>query len=169
LQPESISLTTSTSGLQRPHILVVTDDEGLKEFLTEGLVIGGFWISAVASAVQTLEVFRLRTFDLAIVDLALSGMNAVELIRRLRAQAPDERRTIQRTDIPLVVLADDASLDVAREALEAGADNLLSPPLELEELVPELHAIIQTWRAKHPGRPYADELAQALNAEEFPQ
>jgi DNA-binding response OmpR family regulator len=157
-------MTASSSALQRPHVLVVTDDESLKDFLTEGLVIGGFWVSAVASALQTLEVFRLRTFDLAIIDLALSGMNAIELIRRLRAQAPDKCNANQRTDIPLVALADDVSSEVARKALNAGADNLLSPPLELEDLVPQLHAIAQRWRVEHPGRPYADELSQAFDA-----
>jgi DNA-binding response OmpR family regulator len=168
-QLETSALTASNSALQRPHILVVTDDEGLKDFLTEGLVIGGFWISAVASALQTLEVFRLRTFDLAIVDLALSGINAIELIRRLRARPSGERNANQRTNIPLVALADDPSSDVALEALRAGADNLLSPPLELEELVPQLHGIVQNWRAEHPGRPFADELAQAIDAGEHGQ
>ncbi|MFL5761645.1 MAG: response regulator transcription factor [Thermomicrobiales bacterium] len=154
-------MTTSNSALQRPHILVITDDEDLKDFLLEGLVIGGFWVSVVASALQTLEVFRLRTFDLAIVDLALGGMSASELIRRLRAASGIQTDGSQRTDIPLVALADSPDSESAAAGLNAGADHVLSPPLELEELIPALHGIVQQWRVEHPNRPYADELAQS--------
>src|SRR5215204_5867380 len=65
---------TVTSALNRPHILIVSDDTGLSSFLGEGLMIAGFWTSTVASALQAIEVFRLRTFDLIIVDAALDGL-----------------------------------------------------------------------------------------------
>ena len=149
----------------RPHILIVTDDEDLREFLTEGLVLGGFWTSTVASGLQAIEVFRLRTFDLAIVDLALGGMNAIELIRRLRSPSPHDSEAEGLTDIPLLVLADEPGLPDVERALDSGADDLLSPPLELEELAPRLHQIVQQWRSAHPGRPYADELEQNLGAQ----
>ena len=42
------------SALERPHVLIVSDDEDLSAFL--GLVYGGFWTSTVASGIQTLEV-----------------------------------------------------------------------------------------------------------------
>jgi DNA-binding response OmpR family regulator len=152
---------SSQQRFERPHVLIVTDDEDLRDFLSEGLVIAGFWTSAVASALQTLEVFRLRTFDLAIVDLALGGMSAIELIKRLRSETTDSDRSEVRTDIPILALADDPNLPEVGEALRAGADDVLFPPLELEELAPHLHDIVRLWRSVHPGRPYADELAQA--------
>jgi DNA-binding response OmpR family regulator len=144
----------------RPHILIVTDDEDLRDFLAEGLVLGGFWTSTVASALQTIEVFRLRSFDLAIVDLALGGMSALELIKRLRRPATQENRTEGITDIPLLALADDPSDPVIERALFVGADEVLTPPLDLEELAPKLYQVVQHWRRAHPGRPYADEVAQ---------
>jgi DNA-binding response OmpR family regulator len=148
------------SAIKRPHVLIVTDDEDLREFLAEGLVIGGFWTSTVASALQTLEVFRLRTFDLAIVDLALGGMSALELIRRLRSTTPDIGIADKRTDIPILALAENPDEPEALEALRTGADGLLFPPLELEELAPQLHEVVRQWRIAHPDRPWADELAQ---------
>src|SRR5215203_6523822 len=98
-------MSSSQQRFERPHVLIVTDDEDLRDFLSEGLVIAGFWTSAVASALQTLEVFRLRTFDLAIVDLALGGMRAIELIKRLRSETIDSDRSEVRTDIPILALA----------------------------------------------------------------
>jgi DNA-binding response OmpR family regulator len=148
------------SAIKRPHVLIVTDDQDLREFLAEGLVIGGFWTSTVASALQTLEVFRLRSFDLAIVDLALRGMNALELIKRLRSTSPDTGFEDKRTDIPILALADGPEDPAALEALRSGADGLLAPPLELDELAPQLHEVVRQWRIAHPDRPWADELAQ---------
>jgi DNA-binding response OmpR family regulator len=152
-------MSSSQQRFERPHVLIVTDDEDLRDFLSEGLVIAGFWTSAVASALQTLEVFRLRTFDLAIVDLALGGMSAIELIKRLRSETKDSDRSEVRTDIPILALADDPNLPEVAEALRVGADDVLFPPLEIEELAPRLHGIVRLWRSAHPGRPYADELA----------
>ena len=140
----------------RPHILIVTDDADLRDFLQEGLLLGGFWASIIASGVQALEVFRLRTFDLVLIDSALAGFDGVELIRRLRR--PDDGGLGPRTDVPIVTIADDAA--AARSDLAAGADEALVPPIELEELAPRLHHIVHEWRARHPDRPWADQIAQ---------
>lgn len=146
----------ATSALARPHVLIVSDDEGLTSFLAEGLLYGGFWTSAVASALQTLEVFRLRTFDLMLVDAALAGMSALELIRRLRGRSDRAASDTPRTDIPILLVAGSPAEADHAAALAAGADGILVAPLDLEELVPRLHAIVQDWRAAHPDRPWAD-------------
>jgi len=150
------------SALHRPHLLVITDDQDLRDFLGEGMILGGFWISTVASALQALEVFRLRTFDLALVDLALGGMSAVELIKRLREPVEGTR---MRSDIPVVAIADVSGSVISDAASDAGADDVISPPFDLADLVIYLHEAVKSWRAQHPGRPFADELPQALPAE----
>jgi DNA-binding response OmpR family regulator len=160
---EGIRMTSGKQSYTRPHVLIVTDDEDLRAFLAEGLVIGGFWTSTVASALQTLEVFRLRTFDLVIVDLALAGMSAIELIKRLRSPSHDPGQTEGRTDIPILALADGPAMPEVEVALKEGANGILAPPLELEELALQLHSVIQEWRDAHPGRPFADELAQSAD------
>jgi DNA-binding response OmpR family regulator len=152
-------MSSSAKNYHRPHVLIVTDDEDLREFLSDGLVLAGFWASTVASALQTLEIFRLRTFDLAIVDLALGGMSGIELIRRLRGQ-PGTFSADTRTDIPILALVDDPVSPIAEEAMNAGADGLLAPPIELEELAVNLNSVVRMWRDMHPDRPYADEVAQ---------
>jgi len=143
----------------RPHVLVVSDDPDLSAFLAEGLTYGGFWASVVASAIQVLEVFRLRGFDLVLVDGGLAGLGALELVRRLRGRGDRAAPGVARTDVPLWLVLDrpDAMPD---DALAAGADGVLIPPLDLDELAPRLHAIIAVWRAAHPDRLSADELAQ---------
>lgn len=148
----------SRSATERPHVLIVGDDPDLSEFLVEGLTIGGFWTSVIASGIQALEVFRLRTFDLMLVDAALKGLGAIELIRRLRMPGAEDA---PRTDIPILVIAGGLDEIDAEDVAAAGADGLLLPPIELEELIPALFRIVDRWRAEHPDRPWADQAAQA--------
>jgi DNA-binding response OmpR family regulator len=137
------------SALQRPHVLIVTDDPGLSDFLGEGLVYAGFWTSVIASALQTLEVFRLRSFDAIVLDSDLGGIGSHELLRRLQA----------RTDIPILLIAYvPGALDSA-EQQSLGIDRVLYPPIELEDLGRELYALVGMWRAGHPDRPWADQAA----------
>lgn len=149
--------STARSALRRPHILVLSDDTGLSAFLSEGLVLGGFWTSVIASGIQALEVFRLRGFDLVLLDAALSGLGALELLRRLRS--PDESGA-PRIDIPILVVAGGLDEIDPHDAAAAGADGTIFPPIELEELIPTLFRVVDTWRAAHPDRPWADEVAQ---------
>jgi DNA-binding response OmpR family regulator len=144
--------------LQRPHVLIVSDDPELTEFLGEGLIYAGFWTSAIASAMQALEVFRLRSFDVMVLDAALGGIGAIELLRRLRGRS-DRTTTAERTDIPiLIIAASSEELDPVL-AEKAGADKVILAPIELELLAGHLARTVTTWRASHPERRWADEAA----------
>jgi DNA-binding response OmpR family regulator len=147
------------SATERPHVLIVSDDEDLAGFLAEGLLYGGFWTSVVASGIQTLEVFRLRAFDLVVLDAALTAMPAAEVVRRLRGSGPDD--TGPRTDVPILVVAGNAREAAEIPAWHAAIDGIVAPPIELEELAPRLHGVVAGWRAAHPGRPFADQASAA--------
>src|ERR687894_629742 len=122
-----------SSALQRPHVLMVSDDPELTGFLVEGLVYAGFWTSTIASAVQALEVFRLRSFDVMVLDAALGGIGALELLRRLRGRS-DRATTTERTDIPIVVVAASSEELEALLAEGASADQVMLAPIELEQI-----------------------------------
>jgi CheY-like chemotaxis protein len=87
----------------------------------------------------------------------LKGLGALELVRRLRTR--DEGGT-PLADIPVLIVAGSADEIDRDRALDAGADDVLLPPLELESLIPDLFRIVSAWRAEHPERPWADEAAQ---------
>ena len=143
--------------LQRPHILIVTDDRELSDFLGEGLVYAGFWTSTIASALQALEVFRLRSFDAMVLDAALGGIGATELLRRLRGRS-DRATTIERPEIPILVIAASQSEFASIEDQDA-VDHVILAPIELEDLAAKLGELVTAWRASHPGRQWADEAA----------
>ena len=75
-----------TSALERPHVLIVSADPDLTAFLGEGLIYAGFWTSVIADAFQALEVFRMRSFDIILLDAALGGIGALEFVQRLRGR-----------------------------------------------------------------------------------
>jgi DNA-binding response OmpR family regulator len=142
----------------RPHVLIVSDDLDLSQFLQSGLTIAGFWTSTVASALQTLELFRLRTFDFMLIDAALEGLGVDELVRRLRTEDP--RNHEPRTDIPILLIAGSEAEVTEHDARAMGADGVRYPPIEIEELALDLFAEINEWRGARPDRPWADQLAQ---------
>lgn len=147
-----------SSALRRPHVLIVSDDPELTAFLGEGLVYAGFWTSTIASAVQALEVFRLRSFDVIVLDAALGGIGALELVRRLRGRS-DRAATVARTDIPILVISASSHELHPALAARAGADGVILAPIELEQLAAELSRVVTAWRASHPDRQWADEAA----------
>ncbi|HEV2128392.1 MAG TPA: response regulator [Thermomicrobiales bacterium] len=141
---------------ERPHVLIVTDDPSLIDFLGEGLVMGGFWTSVISHGLQALEVFRHRQFDLLVIDRDLGTFDAVELMERLRGLS--ERGDIQpRSRAPVVVMASgDADLDVEQQE-RLGIATILQAPVELEDVVQTLHRVFVAWRDAHPDVPLADE------------
>ena len=143
---------------QRPHILIVSDDQGLARFLSEGLLIAGFWTSVIASALQTIEVFRLRTFDAVIVDAALEGLGARQLLLRLHGE---EGRSTPLTNRPVVVIAGSPQELSEPEADQLGAVKISYPPLDIEPLALDLFRIVADWRLNNPNELWADEAAQS--------
>lgn len=148
---------TGAAGGIRPHVLIVSDDPDLAGFLTEGLTMAGLWASVVASPFQALEVFRLRTFDVVLLDAALGGFGPVELLRRLRGASDRAAAGQPRTDVPAFVLAGRADEMDPAEAVGAGANGVFVAPLELHDLARTLIDAILRWREHHPNRPWADE------------
>ncbi len=140
----------------RPHVLVVTDDAELATFLSEGLPLGGFWVSVIASGLQALEVFRLRQFDLVLLDAEMRNFNAAEFLRRLRGLSTLDSSGTSRTVAPVVVISSGALSDTTYADVRMGIIARLRAPLELDELVRELHAGFERWQEDHPSVPLAD-------------
>lgn len=141
---------------ERPHVLIVSDDPSLATFLNEGLPLGGFWTTVIASGLQALEVFRLRQFEIVIVDWDLRSFNALELMRRLRGQSDRASAGGARTSAPFVVISEHPAniADHDRDLLDIG--RVYAAPIELDDLVPELHQVFEDWRERYPSVPLSD-------------
>jgi CheY-like chemotaxis protein len=93
-----------------------------------------------------------------VLDAALGGMGALELLQRLRGRS-DRATTAERTDIPILVIAASSSELDPKMAESAGADGVILAPIELEQLAVDLGRAVTAWRASHPDRNWADEAA----------
>ncbi len=130
-----------------PEILVISGDISLSHFLTEGLLPEGFWTSSVAGGFQALEVFRLRQFDLILLDATVGDIGPAELIRRLRSGSTDVGESDRpRTLAPIVVIAaDQHELDSARIP-ETLISAIVLPPIEIDQLATALGDIVATFQ-----------------------
>ena len=141
---------------ERPHVLIVSDDPSLASFLNEGLPLGGFWTTVIASGLQALEVFRLRQFEIIVLDYDLRSFDSIELARRLRGQSSRSGEGAPRTTAPIVLISDsDIAIDPELRS-QLGIDLTRSAPLELDDLVPELHQVFENWRVQNPSVPFSD-------------
>jgi two-component system response regulator PhoP len=116
------------------RILLVEDEPELRSQLSAQLEKKGYSVDAAADGEEGLFLGREYPMDLAIIDLGLPRMSGIELIRRLRA--------IDRLFPILILTARDAWQDKV-EGLESGADDYLTKPFHVEELLARVNALLR--------------------------
>lgn len=142
---------------ERPHVLIVSDDPSLATFLNEGLPLGGFWTTVIASGLQALEVFRLRQFDIIALDFELRSFDALELVKRLRGLSTRALASNARTNAPIVLLSE-GEINIDPETMsQLGISRALQAPLDLDDLAPDLHVVFEEWQKAHPTMPLSDD------------
>ena len=138
--PNSDTDISERKGASGKHILIVEDDASLAGFLSEELRCQGFDVEQVLdgeSALEALEAKRSR-FDLLITDLNLPKLDGISLIRQLRSVQPR---------MPVLVLTARSRVEDKVNALDTGADDCLTKPFSLVELLARVHALLR----RHSG------------------
>lgn len=114
------------------RILVVEDDEVLRDGLQVGLPLYGFCVDGVGSAEDAHLALKATEYDLVVLDVALPDGSGLEVLRRWRA---DGSRT------PILLLTARNSVADRIDGLNLGADDYLGKPFDLEELAARLRAL----------------------------
>jgi two-component system response regulator PhoP len=114
--------------------LVVEDEEALREALRRDLTEAGFTVDLAADGEEGLYAATEYPIDVAVIDLGLPKLPGLELIRRLRAQ--DKRFPV------LILTARDRWQDKV-EGLDAGADDYVTKPFQLEEVLARVQALLR--------------------------
>lgn len=123
------------------RLLLVEDDLMVASGMKLGLTDAGYAVDWVSSAERALEVLVQESFDIAILDIGLPGMDGLELLRRMRT------KDMACTSMPVLMLtARDALHDRVR-GLDLGADDYMVKPYELPELLARLRALLRRSQA----------------------
>lgn len=118
------------------RVLVVDDERQIRRALKEALVDEGYSVVAAESGEEALRLFDLVPPDLTILDLGLPGMTGLEVCRAIR----------ERSRLPILILSVRATERDKVAALDSGADDYLSKPFGMEELLARVRAHLRRWR-----------------------
>lgn len=122
------------------RLLVVEDDNTIREFLTRALAESGFRVDACAQGSQAEKLALEGVHDALVVDLGLPDIDGLELIQRLRAQGVTS---------PVLILSARRSVDERVLGLEKGGDDYMTKPFAVAELQARLRALL---RRSTPGQ-----------------
>jgi two-component system, OmpR family, phosphate regulon response regulator OmpR len=123
------------------HILVVDDDQRIRDLLARYLFEHGFRVSTAADAATARASMRGLAFDVVILDVMMPGENGLDLARDLKAIS----------SIPICMLTARAEPEHRIEGLEIGVDDFVPKPFEPRELLLRLQNILK--RARGPSGP----------------
>lgn len=115
------------------HLLVVDDDERIRELLQKYLIRNGFSVSTARDADQARRLLGGLMFDLIILDVMMPGMDGVTFTSELR----------ETLDTPILLLTARNETEDRISGLEAGADDYLAKPFEPKELLLRIGAILR--------------------------
>jgi two-component system, NtrC family, response regulator GlrR len=109
------------------NILIVDDDKNVLEVLSLRLETEGYQVAVAADAETALKLAKDNLFDLALVDLKLSGKeNGIELMEKIHQAVPE---------IPVIILTAYGTIDTAVEAMKRGAYSFVTKPFNRRELL----------------------------------
>jgi DNA-binding response OmpR family regulator len=120
------------------RLLLVEDDRALATGLSDAFRLEGFEVTATRDGAKGGELALTRDFDVVVLDLMLPGRNGLDLLRELRAKG--------RTTPVLVLTARGEEADKV-VGLEVGADDYVTKPFSLRELVARVRALVRRARA----------------------
>lgn len=124
---------------QKQHILIVDDEPQITRVLRSGLTTRGYDVRVAADGESALDTFNDWHPDLVVTDLAMPNLDGLELCRRLRLVS----------QVPIIVLSVKGEEKTKVEALDAGADDFVTKPFSMEELLARVRATLR--RAPAPS------------------
>ena len=116
----------------KKHILVVDDDNRIRELLKEYLNENNFIVSTGENSEKAKEQINLFTFDLIVLDVMMPGQNGFDLTKEIK----------KTLSTPIILLTAKSEVENRIQGLELGADDYLGKPFEPKELLLRINNIL---------------------------
>ena len=116
------------SARERPRILVIEDDASARELARYNLSKQGYEVQVAGDGAEGLERFAAGRYDLVITDVKMPGISGLEVLRRVRGEAPAGTQT------PVIVVTAFGDVTMAVEAMKAGAEDFIGKPFNRDQL-----------------------------------
>jgi DNA-binding response OmpR family regulator len=113
-------------------ILVVEDEKKIASFVRKGLEAQGFIVDVSHHGDDGFALATTRPYDAAVLDIMLPGKDGLSILRNLRDR---------KNPLPVILLTARSELNERLEGLNLGADDYLTKPFHIEELIARLHAV----------------------------
>ena len=113
-------------------VLIVEDEARVAGFVKKGLEEQGFLVEVSDHGDDAYERLRTRGYDVVLLDIMLPGRDGLSILGNLRAQ---------KQDVPIILLTARSELDERVQGLNLGADDYVTKPFFLEELIARIHAV----------------------------
>jgi two-component system response regulator MprA len=133
---------TTPADTPQQRILVVDDDPAVRESLRRSLQFNGYDVTLAEDGAQALAAIGRSAPDALVVDVMMPRLDGLETTRALRAAG---------NDLPVLVLTARDSVGDRVEGLDAGADDYLTKPFALEELLARLRALLRRVQPRPDG------------------
>ncbi len=115
-------------------ILIIEDDEGIRSFVSKGLKEAGFTVDTASTGEEGYALLTQGTYDAAVVDIMLPGMDGLTVIEKARAGG---------TTTPIIILSAKRDVDDRILGLQKGGDDYLTKPFSFSELLVRIQALIR--------------------------
>ncbi len=125
------------------RILVVDDEPQIRRSLEVNLAAKGYAVFTAEGADQAFQLIGNRSPDVIVVDLLMPGMDGIELTRRIR----------QQSVVPIIVLSAIGDERKKVEALELGADDYVTKPFNMDELLARIKSVLRRAAGAHSSEP----------------
>jgi two-component system response regulator MprA len=116
------------------HVLVAEDDRAVRESLVRALGLEGYDARGVSNGAQALDALRERPADLVLLDVSMPVVDGLTVCRVLRGE---------RNAVPILVLTARTETSDRVAGLDAGADDYLAKPFDLDELFARMRALVR--------------------------
>src|SRR3970040_1703142 len=119
--------------MNNPTVLVVDDENSLRDFVRRHLEVRGYNVLTAANGLEALAIFNTHNVSLVILDVMMPRMDGLETIRRMRQNSP----------IPVIILSALGEESDKVQALNLGADDYLTKPFGVGELLARVQAVLR--------------------------